>query len=109
MALHHAAPGEVIDLNALTDRFPESKSVALAKTATFEAVRLLVAKGKTLPMHHVPGAITLLCLEGRALLGLEASTVELSAGNWVFLEGGAPHSVEGVEDCVLLLTILFDA
>jgi hypothetical protein len=46
-------------------------------------------------------------LEGRALLGLPAATIELSAGQWVFLEGGEPHSVKGVEDSSLLLTIIF--
>jgi quercetin dioxygenase-like cupin family protein len=33
--------------------------------------------------------------------------MELSAGEWVYFDGGITHSVEGIEDSSLLLTILF--
>jgi quercetin dioxygenase-like cupin family protein len=32
----------------------------------------------------------------------------LNAGEWVYLDGGEPHSVKGIEDSSLLLTILFE-
>lgn len=48
------------------------------------------------------------CLEGRVLLCLSESTLELHAGQWVYLDGGASHSVKGIVDSCLLLTILFD-
>ena len=106
MALPHAGPGEIVDLAALGGGLANAKTAALVKTKAFEAVRLIVSKGKVIPSHQVAGAITLQCLEGRVLLGLESSKVELAAGHWVFLEGGARHSVEGMEDSSLLLTIL---
>jgi quercetin dioxygenase-like cupin family protein len=42
------------------------------------------------------------------LLGLDEESLELAAGDWIFLDGGKRHSVKGVEDSSLLLTILFD-
>ena len=46
------------------------------------------------------------CLEGRVILG--PSGIELGAGDWVYLARGDQHSVQGVEDAKLLLTIMFD-
>ena len=75
---------------------------------SFEAIRLVVLAGQEIPSHQVSGHMTLHCLEGRVSLGLEHSTIELNAGEWVYLAGGEPHSVKGIENSSLLLTILFD-
>ena len=48
------------------------------------------------------------CLEGRVKLGLTESALELSAHQWIYLEGGTIHSVTGIEESSLLLTILLD-
>ena len=108
MALHHAKPGEVVDLRPLGDGLRGAKTTAIVKSRTFEVVRLIVPAGAEISPHKVPGPITLHCLEGRAVLGLTSSEVELSAGEWLHLDGGASHSVRGVEDSSLLLTILFE-
>jgi quercetin dioxygenase-like cupin family protein len=47
------------------------------------------------------------CLEGRVRLGLPYAQPELAAGEWIYLDGGTMHSVTGIEDSSLLLTILF--
>jgi len=83
MALRHAGPGEIVNLAPLGGGVARAKTVALVNTKTFEAVRL-VSKGKVIPNHQVPGAITLHCLEGRVLLSLERSQVELAAGQRCF-------------------------
>lgn len=107
MALHHVVSGEVVDLRPLGDEIAEVRTRALVKTDAFEAVRLIVPAGRELPTHSVPGPITLHCLEGRVLLGLAENQVPLNAGEWVYLDGGVAHSVNGLEDSALLLTILF--
>lgn len=107
MALHHAIPGEVVDLQPLGTRLKDAKSSAIIKSEHFEAVRLIVQAGAEWPVHEVAGDITLLCLEGRVELGLGSSAVELKADQWICLSGGQPHSVRGIEDSSLLLTILF--
>jgi quercetin dioxygenase-like cupin family protein len=108
MAMHHAKPGEIVSLRPLGSALTTTKTTALVKSDTFEAVRLVVLAGTEIPAHQVSGRITLHCLEGRVLLGLDDESVELAAGDWIFLDGGKRHSVKGVEDSSLLLTILFD-
>ena len=106
MALKHAPPGEIMDLSPLGPHLSSATTSALVKSDRFEAVRLIVRAGATIPSHQVPGYITLHCLEGRVTLG--PSGTELSAGDWLYLDRETPHSVHGIEDSSLLLTILFD-
>ena len=109
MALKHAQPGEVVDLRPLGAGLAGAKSSAIVRTPSFEAVRLIVPAGAELSTHQVPGRIMLHCLEGRVEIGLSSGPVELSAGDWLYLDEGEPHSVQGIQNASLLLTILFDA
>lgn len=108
MALKRAKAGEVVDLRPLGSNLKDTKTTAIIKSEKFEAIRLVVLAGREIPSHEVAGNITLHCLEGRVALDLEQSTIEINAGEWVYLDGGEPHSVKGIEDSSLLLTILFD-
>ncbi|MBX3584414.1 MAG: cupin [Rhizobiaceae bacterium] len=107
MALKHAEPGEVIDLSQLGPELNTAKTAALVKTDAFEAVRLVVRKGISIPTHSVPGQIMLHCLEGHVVIGLKHGEATLQTNEWLYLNGGEPHSVHGLEDSSLLLTILF--
>lgn len=106
MALHHVSPGEVVDLRPGGLGTETGPSVALVKTDSFEAVRLVLAAGAELAPHHVPGEFTLQCLEGAVRLSIKDREIALSAGQWVYLNGGVPHALHAIEDSVLLLTIL---
>lgn len=108
MSLHHARAGEIVDLRPLGPGLKNAKNTALVKTGHFEAIRMVVRAGETIAPHKVDGHITLYCLEGRVRFSLERSVVELSAGDWVYLDRGEMHSVEGMEDASLLMTILFE-
>lgn len=108
MALHHAKAGEIVDLGPLGKDLPNSRTTAIVKSEAFEAVRLVIPAGKELPAHEVSGDITLHCIEGRVALDLADAGLELRADQWIYLEGGASHSVRAIEDSSLLLTILFD-
>lgn len=108
MAMHHAGPGEVVDLQPLGDGLRSARTTAIVKGDAFEAVRLVVLAGREIPPHQVAGTIMLHCLEGRVVLGLADAALELAAGQWLFLDGGVQHSVRGIEDSSLLLTILFE-
>jgi quercetin dioxygenase-like cupin family protein len=107
MAICHAAAGEIVDLRPLGNDLKQARTTAIIKTETFEAVRLIVREGATIAPHQVPGPIMLHCLEGQVLLGITGSDVELSAGQWICLDGGERHSLRGIRDSSLLLTILF--
>ena len=106
MALKHARAAEPVDLSPLGTRLQEARTEAIVKASSFEAVRLVVRAGTVIPTHKVPGQITLHCLEGRVGVGLNGSALELATHDWVYLDGGEPHSVRGIEDSSLLLTIL---
>jgi quercetin dioxygenase-like cupin family protein len=107
MALAHAAPGEKVHIPALDSMPADTKTSALVKSGSFEAVHLVLRAGTSIPPHAVDGAITLHCLEGAAVL--EAGRrIELGAGDWVYLDPGESHALSATEDSSLLLTILFD-
>jgi len=107
MALRHANAGQIVDLQPLGAALKQARTSAIVKSGLFEAVRLVVGAGRDIKPHKVDGPITLHCLEGRALLRLPTETLELTAGQWVYLDAGEPHSVSGIEDSSFLLTILF--
>ena len=106
MALEHANSGEPVDL-VESNFLPPRKTAALVKTDRFEAVRLYVAAGDTIPAHQVGGQLTLQCLSGAVAIGL-TSEVRLESGDWMYLDRGVRHSVRGIDESYLLLTILFD-
>ena len=107
MALNHAAPEEVVDLRPLGPQLAGARTRAIVRAPVFEGVHLVVQAGMEIPSHKVAGPITLHCIERQAALGLSNGTVGMRAGDWVHLECGAPHSVTGVKDTSMLLTILF--
>jgi quercetin dioxygenase-like cupin family protein len=109
MAVHHAGSGEVVDLRPLGEKLRDARTTAIVKSDTFEAVRLVVPAGREIAPHRVEGEITLFCLEGCVRLGLSDTELELSAGQWVYLDGGVTHSVKGIKDASLLLTIHFQS
>ena len=106
MALHHAASGEVVDLVPLGAGTREAHTRALVKTDDFEAIRLVLGAGEELPPHQVSGRFTLHCLEGRVGLATSTESLELSANQWIYFDGGITHAVQAIEDSSLLLTIL---
>jgi len=78
------------------------------KNDTFEAIRLVLPKGhEVCHNHQVEGAITVHCLEGRAALTVGGATHDLPAGHWLYLLGNDSHTLRGVEDSLVLLTIMF--
>lgn len=107
MALHHASPGEVVDLGPLGPELAAARTRALVKTDAFEAARLIVGKGTEIPPHSVAGPVILHCLEGRVRIALPGSAITLAAGQWTHLEGGTEHLIHGLEDSALLMTVLF--
>jgi quercetin dioxygenase-like cupin family protein len=107
MAMHRASPGEILDLAPLGTGLKDARTTAIVKSETFEVVHLIVHAGVDIKTHKVDGPITLHCLEGRAQLSLPDKIVELSSGGWLYLEVGVEHSLKGIEDTSLLLTIFF--
>ena len=108
MALHHAKPGEIVDVGPIGPGLSEARTAAIIKTNHFEVIRLIVHAGAEIPQHKVSGEITLHCLEGHVELGIDPTAIVLKANEWVYLAGGAPHSVKAIRDSSILLTIFLN-
>jgi quercetin dioxygenase-like cupin family protein len=106
MALQHAAPGERIALQRGDDDIAHFTSVALARTAHMELIRLVLPKEKPMPEHWVEGEVTLQCLEGEIAVDMRSRTTVLRPGEMLYLGGGDPHAIRANEDAVALMTIL---
>jgi quercetin dioxygenase-like cupin family protein len=106
MAIPHAAPGEVVSVRPLASALSNAKTSTLVKTDTLEVIRLVVPAGKEVPAHRVAGEITVQCLEGRVAFTAGDATRELAAGDLLYLSGGESHSLRGIEDASVLVTIL---
>lgn len=103
MAVEHASPGKVIDLNS----FGGTESTAVVKEEKFETIRVFLEPGKKIPPHKVDGPITVHCLSGRCTFFVGDEARELVPGSWLYLEDGAMHALEADEACAVLVTILF--
>ncbi len=106
MAITHAAPGQLVDVQPLGDQLSESRNVALFKTDELEVIRLVMPAGKTMPSHWVKGEIMIHCLEGEIGLTAGGQTRQMKGGQLLWLEGGVDHALEAVQDSSLLLTIV---
>ena len=106
MALQHAASGDLIRLQRSDDDIAHFTSVALAKTAHMELIRLVLPKEREMPVHKVDGELTLLCLQGEIVCDVHGNSTVLKPGEMLYLLGGVPHGVRANEDAVALLTIL---
>ena len=105
MSLEHAQPGEVIDIRPLGNLLFGSRTAVLIKTKTLEVMRLIVPAGKEIHGHKVAGELTVQCLEGRVEIDMGDEPRDLSAGQMLYLQSNQVHSVRGLEDSSLLLTI----
>lgn len=108
MAIQHAQPGELIDVSPLGSSLGSARTSTLVKSEGFEVIRLVMSAGREIPEHHTQGVIIVQCLEGRVEFRMSGNSVELSAGQMIYLEPGEPHAVRCIEDTSFLVTILFD-
>jgi quercetin dioxygenase-like cupin family protein len=106
MAIPHAKPGEIVDVRPLGAALSDTSTWTIVKTETLEVIRIVLPAGKQLPPHKVPGEITVHCLEGRVEFRVGESKRELTAGKFLYLEGGSEHSLHAGENSSLLVTIL---
>ncbi len=107
MGLSHAKPGQVIELLPQDVGSESLKTAAIIKTKYFEVIRLHIRAGEAIPTHKAKGPITVQCLEGKVIFTVGEDPHELLPGNWLYLEGKQDHSLNGIKDTLLLLTIIF--
>ena len=106
MAIAHAAPGQLVDVQPLGSQLSEARTSALFKTGELEVMRVVMPAGKTMPAHKVRGEITIHCLEGQVDLLAGGKTQRMKADQLVWLEGSVDHALTAVQDASLLVTIV---
>lgn len=106
MAIHHALPGELIDIRPLQGKIDGALSKALYKSKHIEVFRLFLVAGKVIPEHRVPGELTVQCLEGSVEFTAAGSSQLMRQGDLICVEGSEPHALKGVEDGSVLVTLL---
>lgn len=106
MAIPHAKSGQVVDIRPLGTAFAESRTTTLIKTEVLEVIRLMVPAGKEIPSHQAPGEITVQCLDGSVTFTAGGESKVLKAGELLYLASEVPHSLHGIDDASVLLTIM---
>jgi len=105
MAINHSLSGEAVNVLPLGEKLPVEKTAALFKSEDLEVIRLVLAAGKSLPPHKVPGEITIQCIEGKIDVTAEGKSHVLSTGQLLFLSGNLVHGVVAIENSSALVTI----
>jgi quercetin dioxygenase-like cupin family protein len=106
MAILHAKAGEVVDVRPLGSALAATETRTLVKTKEIEVIRLIVPARKEIPAHKAKGEIVVQCLEGKVGFTAFGKTHDLEAGQLLYLPTGELHSVKGIDDASLLLTVL---
>ena len=106
MTLLHASRQSIIDVAPFGARLPGERTCVLFKAADIEVIRVVLRAGQSLPPHHVPGSISLHCVEGRLDVLLGQSQHVLASGQLMHLPANMPHAVRALEDSSALATIV---
>jgi quercetin dioxygenase-like cupin family protein len=106
MALHHAGPGEIINLAHPPQGAAQDVSTAIFRTDDIEVIRRVLQPGKTVPPHEVKGDLTLQCLTGTVKLMAYGKTQAIPPGHLAYVAGCEPYSLGADEETVVLMTIV---
>lgn len=112
MALHHAASGEILDIQPLGSALRDAISTTLVLSEGLEVFRLVLPQGARVPDHKTPrnfqlrGQSTLHCLEGAVDLLVNDRRVLLQAGRLIYVARGETCALQAVEDSTVLVTML---
>jgi len=106
MSIPHANPGEVVNVRPLGAALATTATRTLVKASAIDVIRMIVPAGKEIPTHRAKGELVVQCLEGKIAFTACGKTHDLEAGQLVYLPTGEPHSLRGIEDGSLLLTIV---
>ena len=106
MSIPHTNPGEVVDVRPLGAALTTTATRTLVKTKSIDVIRMVVPAGKEIPTHAAKGELVVQCLEGKIAFTACGQSHDLEAGHLLHLPAGEPHSLRGIEDGSLLLTVV---
>lgn len=106
MALPHAQPLDVINVEPLGNKLRGAVSTSLIKTARIQLLHMVLLEHQDQPQHHVDDECTIHCLEGVVEVVMPGGIRHLRPGNVVVLPAGEQHSLRARTDCAVLVTLL---
>ena len=105
MAIEHTQPGQPVNVSPYADRLSEQSTFAIFKSRDLEVMRLVLAAGRSLPTHKVPGEVTIQCIEGQLEISTPHHTKILDPGHLILLSGGQLHGVMALQASSALVTV----
>jgi len=105
MVIPQAIPGEALTIRPLEGALSESRTDTLVRSDDLEISRSLLREGDEEGPCECCGELVVLCLEGRVAVETANGGRELDAGQLLYLRAGETHSIRGLEDLSLVLTI----
>ena len=99
-------PGEIVDVRRSGPALTKMRVEKLVRAEEFEIKRLFIPAGKEIAEHKAQGTLIVECREGRVAFTALGKTQVLQSGELLFLPAGEPHSLKGIEDASLLVTLL---
>jgi nucleotide-binding universal stress UspA family protein/quercetin dioxygenase-like cupin family protein len=101
-----ANPGEPVEVLPLGSALASAQTRVLVRGPAVEVSRLIVRTGQEISRNRTQGDVIIHCLEGRVTLATLGKTQALEAGRLVYLPAAQAHTIKGIDDASLLLTIL---
>lgn len=103
-----SGPLQVVDVQPYGPKLLRAHTTTLAKSRRLEIVRLVIRTGEERSTYVTPGEIVLHVLEGRVALSAFGEEHQLNASQLMYLPANTSHSLRGLEDASVLLTVLLD-
>ena len=108
MALHHAEPGEIVDVRPLGAKLRDGINATLVLTDHLQVFRVILPAGAEFAEHQVHGEVIVQCLEGEVEITSHGRKQLLRPGELVYLAGDDSHALKGMRDASVLVTIVSD-
>ncbi len=108
MALQHAAPGTIIEVQARDEASGSAGSRTLVRTGHLEIFRYALPAGKVVDTHSAAGVMVVHCLGGTVDFTALGRTQTMTPGTMLYLQDHEPHSLTATSDALLLITILLN-
>lgn len=77
----------------------------LFETAFTKEIRIAMRGGHVMKKHQTPFPIVVELVDGRLDFGVAGEVLDLAKGDLIALEGGVPHDLKAIEDCIIRLTL----
>jgi quercetin dioxygenase-like cupin family protein len=106
MAIHHAKPNELVDLNEWPHDVTTGRSHTLISVKGLQLARIILKAGQEMPSHSLAATVIIQVIGGAVTLQTGTSRQSVNEGQLVYLAPDETHSITALDDAVVLLTIL---